>query len=159
MFSYESATIHVHRLIREGQGDSDEADMLREQMVDTWRTLTPEQQSLLSGLSGDLYMLQKEEAFEPSSSSPQELLAHLRDAWMHQRWANVLSLLRRKEVQQAFPEDMFAHLRGRCWSSLGLNEAARCFFDFAATLAPIEDNVANLLPFMRWCAADLPMKC
>ncbi len=76
----EHRTVELHRLLRDGQGDADKTDELREQMVDIWATLRPESRALLDNLSGDLYMLAGEEAFE-KGEKPGQSLAHIKEAW------------------------------------------------------------------------------
>jgi len=139
----EHMTVELHRLIRDGQGDADKTDELREQMVDIWDTLRPESRALLDNLSGDLYMLAGEEAFEEGGQRGQSL-AHIKEAWANRDWSVLLSLLRHEDVRAAAPEDVRAYFRGRCWSSLGYFEAALSFYDHAARLAPQNDNYAYL---------------
>lgn len=140
----ERATIRLHRLIRDGMGDSGEADAVREEMLDSWTLLRPEQRALLDGLSGDLYMLQGEEGPEAGEELGGDVRMLLKLAWDRGSWVEILALLRREEARRVIPEDVRAYFRGRCWSSLGYIEAALCFYDYAVKLAPTNDNYAYL---------------
>jgi tetratricopeptide (TPR) repeat protein len=139
----ERLTLALHVLIRAGRGDDDEADRVREQMVDIWETLSPERRALLDNLSGDLFMLAGDEVLDVGED-PVRSKAAFQDAWNRRDWAALLALLRRGELRARVPDHSAAYFRGRCWSSLGYFEAALAFFDHAAHLAPDNDNYAYL---------------
>lgn len=52
---YEDLLLRLHRLIREGRGDSEAADDLRDAMDEAYRELDDAQDARLRGLSADLY--------------------------------------------------------------------------------------------------------
>lgn len=139
----ERLTLALHAIIRAGRGNDDEADQVREQMVDIWETLSPERRTLLDNLSGDLFMLAGDEVLE-TGETPSRSFAQTMDAWQRDDWVATLTLLRRSEVRATVPDHRVAYIRGRCWSSLGYFEAALAFFEHAAHLAPDNDNYAYL---------------
>jgi tetratricopeptide (TPR) repeat protein len=139
----ERLTLELHVLIRAGRGNDDEADQVREQMVDIWQTLTPERRNLLDDLSGDLFMLAGNEEFETGEGTiPSK--ASFANAWKRQDWVELLSLTRNGGLRAQLSDAVTAYFRGRCWSSLGHFEAAATFFDYAAQLAPENENYAYL---------------
>lgn len=140
----ERLTLALHVLIRAGRGDDDEADQVREQMVDIWETLSPEHRALLDNLSGDLFMLAGDEVLETGEALSSSFAQAMKDAWQRQDWVAILALLRRSEVRAVVPDHHAAYVRGRCWSSLDYFEAALTFFDHAAHLEPNNDNYAYL---------------
>jgi tetratricopeptide (TPR) repeat protein len=139
----ERLTLELHVLIRAGRGSDEEADRVREQMVDIWQTLSAEHRALLDNLSGDLFMLAGDEELE-AGEDPAPLKSIFADAWNRQDWGDLLSLVRRKQLRTQIPEALAAYFRGRCWSSLGYFDAAVTFFDYAAQLAPENENYAYL---------------
>ena len=58
---YESLLKRLHKLNADGQGDGEEARILREEMDRPLQELTPEEIERLNNLSSDLYMLQDKE--------------------------------------------------------------------------------------------------
>src|SRR6187399_3211490 len=139
----ERLTLRLHVLIRAGRGSEEEADRVREQMVDIWQTLSPEHRALLDNLSGDLFMLAGDEELDAGEgASPSK--AAFADAWNRQDWVGLLALVRRRELRMQIPDAVAAYFRGRCWSSLGYFDAAVAFFDYAAQLAPENENYAYL---------------
>ena len=44
----------LHRMFDEGAGDSDEADAMREEMLDLWKPMTPEEQDHVRALSVEM---------------------------------------------------------------------------------------------------------
>ncbi|EYF01210.1 Hypothetical protein CAP_8551 [Chondromyces apiculatus DSM 436] len=139
----EQLTLDLHVLIRADRGNDDEADLVRERMVDIWETLSPERRALLDNLSGDLFMLAGDEVLDVGEDLVQPKAA-FKDAWDRQDWVGSLALLRRRDLRAQIPAHVAAYFRGRCWSSLGYFKAALAFFDHAAQLAPDNDTYAYL---------------
>jgi tetratricopeptide (TPR) repeat protein len=125
----------------EGQGESAEAETVREGMFDSWRLLTAEEVARLDGLSADLYMLTEEEFFvktDPAERTRARLGPRLRTAWQRRDWDEVLALLRTDP--DFLDRAQLAYLRGRCWAEFGHHDVALLFFDYAARLKP--ENVS-----------------
>ncbi len=51
---YESLLRRLHALDRSGKNESDEADLLREQMEAPWVRMTPAERQMMNALSADL---------------------------------------------------------------------------------------------------------
>lgn len=139
----ERLTLRLHELIRAGREDEAEVDQIREGMVDISGTLSPERRELLDNLSGDLFMLLRDEELV-SGDDPVGIKSAFESAWNRQDWVSLLALVRRKDLRTHLPDAAVAYFRGRCWSSLGYFGAALTFFDHAAELAPDNDNYAYL---------------
>jgi len=80
---YERRLIAIHRLIREGNGDSTEADTIRDEMERYSNDLTREEELRLNELSADLYMLANDEipAAGWEKYSPEKLRSDLQNSY------------------------------------------------------------------------------
>ena len=129
---YETLLIQVHKLIASGDGDSDAADALREQMDDPWYRLSEDEQARLRGLSGDLYLLVNSEKTEPEfppGITSREWAEHLQEARDWSDWTTVLSMVRRRPA--LLPPEEAALLRAQAYDALGHPNPALLFLDFA----------------------------
>src|SRR6266700_1979059 len=134
---YERLLERLHSLIAAGNGDTDEAEAVRDDMEIAWRQLSPEELDRLDGLLGALYMLQYDEVFEPidgDESAHETLNAELRAAWRQERWEDVIRLLRKGPP--SMPMDEVAYLRANAYDQLGHVDAALLFMEHAARLKP-----------------------
>lgn len=133
---YESLLKDLHRLIAEGKCDSEEADMVRDEMDRPERELTGEEMARLNGLSADLYMLSGEEIGEPYEGTQEQLRASLRQARSNHDSEGILSLLRKgpKFIRAAG----VAALRAEAYQQLGHLDSALLFAQYAALLQPDE---------------------
>lgn len=136
---YESLLRRLHPLMAAGEGDTDEADAVRDEMDKPWRELSREEIARLDGLSADLYMLEGDEVAEPCHAddrTPERLRAELKAARDRGDWETVLALLRKGPTFIA--ADQIAFLRARAYEALGHLEASRLFMEHAAELNPCE---------------------
>src|SRR4051794_3415239 len=62
---YEALLKRLHELNATGRGETEEADLLRDEMDRPYGELDAEEIERLRGLSADLQMLQDDEIFEP----------------------------------------------------------------------------------------------
>lgn len=124
----------LHELISAGQGDSEQADAIREAMDRPWHLLSSAEISRADWLSEDLYSLDATSAREPSpessGSSPGELLVQV---VVSKDLDELLKLLRSHADQ--LPFDRMACLRAFVWMSLQHPEPARLFLQGAAHAA------------------------
>ena len=126
--------IRLHELIAEGNGDSDEADIVRDQMEPSWYSMNYLEQDRVGSLSGDLYELSE------NGPKPLAMTAEERKAWGQEwktayeagDWDKVLDLLRRPPLDVS-RQDIFL-LRGRAWEKLGDAEVAAVFMKEAERL-------------------------
>lgn len=127
----------LHLLMSTGQGDSAEADAIRDRMDEPWGHLDEVQVKRVRGLSADLYSL------EADPAQPRELAAltaedrqKLRDLSAAEERGDhdaVLQLLR--EVEPALEPSLVANLRGSTWHELGFPEIASLFLKWAAAVS------------------------
>ncbi len=131
LFQHIKQTLELHRLIREGLGDTDEADALRDAMHETWDQLSPDDLPIVHGLSADLYSLTGDETNNPEHAEPANP-PMLAEALRQGDWRQVLEIARR--LQHVVDEDIRAYCRARAWAGLGLYDAAIEFIDHAARM-------------------------
>jgi hypothetical protein len=134
---YERLLRELHRLIAEGRGDTEEADLIRDDMDVPERKLSREEQDRLDGLSADLYMLQEDEVFEPvdpDERTTQRLGVELKSAWDRGDWETVLKLLRKGPA--FLSQDRIAYMRAKAYEELGHLETSRLFREYAARINP-----------------------
>lgn len=128
---YETLLKQLHSLIREGKGQSPEADAVREAMDEPAARLDRAEVLRLKGLSADLYMLQGKEVL--ATDGPRLELPELRSELSHfqdwNSWDAVLSLLRRRAP--TVPDVAVAAARARAYAALGHADTALLFLDFA----------------------------
>jgi tetratricopeptide (TPR) repeat protein len=136
--SYEALLVRLHELDRAGSLDSEEADLIRDQMDGPWARLGRFERERLANLSADLTSDSAESAVARTHAETDALLAQARSAYANRQWDELLSLLRATEDQ--FPRSLVAYMRGRCWSALGRPEAAYRFFEDARTAEPGNAN-------------------
>lgn len=134
---YETLLKELHALIGEGQGQSPEADAVREAMDEPEGRLNRAELNRLKGLSADLYMLQGREVLA-TDSGPLLEIEELRSELSHfqgwNSWDAVLSLLRRRVP--GVPDTAVAAARARAYAALGHADTALLFLDFAFKAAP-----------------------
>jgi len=126
---YEQLLIKTSELIARGEGDSEEADAVREQMDLPWYRLSEDEQTRLRGLSGDLYMLQNEEVLQSPLLSFDDFIEQLKEAREWNDWGTMLGILRRRPPR-VFKEAA-ALLRAQAYDGLGHPNPALLFLDFA----------------------------
>jgi hypothetical protein len=130
---------HLDALIFEGEGDSEPADELRDEMEVHWRSLTPDELKLTDGLAIDLAHIGEDGlAPQPSGGARSSDRAlpddHqlLGSALQAGDWDRVLEIIRENEAQ--ITKSQAAALRGIAWDRLGHPQVAALFFEEAARL-------------------------
>jgi tetratricopeptide (TPR) repeat protein len=144
---YESLLVRLHALITEGEGDSEQADTVREQMEPPERKLNRPEQDRLNGLSADLYMLSGEEVLQhpPVAPTQDELHEHLKEYEQWNDWQSVLALLRRRP--HLVNDDAVAFTRARAYAALGHHLPALLFFEFCMKRRPHDPDMQALYLF------------
>jgi hypothetical protein len=134
---YLSLLLKLKAMRREGRGDTEEADQLREQMDEPWDSLSVEEQKQLALLSASLDMLEGKEVFRdvPAEQRTRE--------WMAPRWQTASEtgdLETQLELLRNGPDFLTANevafLRGKVYLDAGHPEAALLFFAYAAQVNP-----------------------
>jgi tetratricopeptide (TPR) repeat protein len=125
--------LKLHSLIRNGCGEGEEADEIREASEKPWWQMTEKEKQRLRCLSADLSMLESDSgALHPESGgvSSDDARQELEALLLREDWEAVLQYLRDHPDRVA--ADFAAYYRGRCWDELGDHEAAVEFLRFAA---------------------------
>lgn len=136
-------------LISEGEGDSEAAEQVRDEMELHWRKLTPDELKLTDGLAIDLSHINDGSARRASGgalSNPASPDRHqvLDSALKAGDWDRVLMIVRENESQLIAGQA--AALRGIAWDHLGHPEVAALFFEEAARLAPNDRDIRIAYP-------------
>jgi hypothetical protein len=127
---YVSLSCDLHALIAAGEGESDEAEALRDRMDDPWDQLSDEEKEIEGLLSEDLYAL--EEAAKTSGLGEGELGAIFGPI----ESASLLDTLRNlRSAEPRLPWDMRAAARGMIWSRFGFPYVAHRFYSKASEWA------------------------
>ena len=132
----------MHQLIREGKGDSEQAETLADQMDVPWRAMTAQEQSRLRGLASDLHTLSEggpkrvDMTREQVAIWKSELSEALKcfEAGDLDPALNFLS----RPVPSYLPSQLIPFLQARCWEKLGDLETALEFVKEADRFDPEE---------------------
>ncbi|MEX2122063.1 MAG: hypothetical protein WD847_20960 [Pirellulales bacterium] len=140
--------VQLHKLLRTGQGDSVQADSVRDQMDGPWRELDEENASRIRGLSADLYSIGEQ---REASHLTEEQASVLHSQLESGDWHEALKFLREHEL--CIPPADLASFRGRCWARLKHHEVALLFFEEARRLKPGDEEL-NALYLQTLIAAN-----
>ena len=125
---HETQLKQLHQMMAEGNGDSEEADALRDEMDTTWWPLTAAECKRVSGLSADLYMLQDDEVFEPADGRTQIQIGQaIYAAIDRKKWEEALALMRKPNI---IPKDQIAAFRAKAYDELGHYDTALLFLNY-----------------------------
>jgi tetratricopeptide (TPR) repeat protein len=141
--SYAGQLRQLHAQIRAGQGDSAQADGVRDVMDHHWVAMSANERGLTRVLSADLYDIgyRGPEQAGPNQEQLQKL-QRLQDATTGKEFEFLLSHLR--EVQSYLPPAFLFYIRARSWSALGDDDTANEFYSRAVALAPENGNYKSL---------------
>jgi hypothetical protein len=132
LVQYEQIILRTREMDREGLLDSPAAAELTEEWNALWDQLSAQEQAIIDGLSGDLYMLDDEEIYHPgrlAEVSPQEVWYEAQYAFQEQDWTRLLEVLR-SGLTDLSPQSV-AMLRGVAYEALGLRVASQRFTQYA----------------------------
>lgn len=131
--------VKLHRLIAAGQGESPEADAIRDSLDAPWYKMTKEEQETLGLLSEDLYSISDRDPnrkTRPSNPQSEDRLADVSKAMKNEDWDLALSTLRR--WKDYLPEAVLAGIRGAAYWQLGYSQVAMFFFEAASQIDPAD---------------------
>jgi len=126
-----------HQFMEHQDGESDAAELVRDEIHDRWTELSEDEQSFLWGLSSDLYMLENCEVSDPATTeipSEELLRKEIATALSRQDWLQVLRLLRKNPAVLARPQ--VAYLRASAYDRLEHLDIAIEFLRYAVTAEP-----------------------
>jgi tetratricopeptide (TPR) repeat protein len=122
----------LHALVAGGEGSTDAANELREELDYHWRNLTSEEVSLVDGLAIDLSRIGAD--WESPKKIHITLLAEFEELKNSRNWIETLGFLRKHEL--LLPRAQVFALRGFCWAEIGQYTAATYFLGEAIRIAP-----------------------
>ena len=128
--AYERLLVDLATAMAAKPTDRARIDRIHEEMEGPEKQLSSAELRLLNHLSGDLYMLEQSEVFEPIGMTQEELQKRIRLAFAMAQWEGLLALLRRPTM--LFKPAQVAHMRSRAYAELGCRTAAWAFADFAS---------------------------
>lgn len=138
--SYARLLLRLHALLAEGKGETEEADVIRDDMDAPWHAMGQGDQERLRGLSEDLHALT--EGHPNSQNLPPEEKARwysaLRNGMDSADRDAVLRLLRRPPSGAPFAA--LAFIQALCWEALGYEEVAQHFRQHAERIKPKSDS-------------------
>ena len=132
---YVELLIELHKLMRDGRSETNEADEIRDQMDEPWYGMEPAEVERSKGISADLASL------EPDSPYAHPVTGGIRSAQVAQtinaarassEYEGILQTLR--DRSESVSADRAAFLRGWCYEHLGEPEVAELFYQHAAKL-------------------------
>jgi hypothetical protein len=122
----------LHHLIRAGQGDSVEADLIRDESDEHWRYLSLEEIDSLQNLSADLYSI--DEPHRSGTTFGVEDSEDFQRAMASGDLVAVTRVLRRPGVK--VDSKIGASLRAGYWTTFGDYESALLFYEECIRLSP-----------------------
>ncbi len=147
--SYIRSVLRMYVYKNADRFDSDEADALREQMIEPWYALTEDQRKRMDGLAIDLNDLRESRAKnwrkDRSEKKKLEGLVRIREVFelkLVGKFDEALEHLRKWKDDIA-PEHVW-YFRGSCWSLMNIPEAAVEFYREASRLAPFDEKIKGV---------------
>src|SRR5713226_3733729 len=131
--SYIRSVLRIYVFMDAGLFDSDEADALREQMVEPWCALSKEERKRMDGLVMDLNELRESR----KSSGPKELnenqqqqgLVRIQEVYDLKKAGKFDEALEHLRKWQSVIVPQFVwHFRGSCWNAMEVPEVAVEFY-------------------------------
>ena len=142
LHSISKLLVRLHALIESGQGDSDQADAMRDLMDWPWYRMSPSEQEVARQLSADLYALHEtEEKQHPRDAKvcTPGLASALSAASERGEYLKALQLIKSRPSE--ISEERAAMLRGVCYEKMGLFDTGLEFFEHAASVAEDSESI------------------
>ncbi|MEX0794695.1 MAG: hypothetical protein WD045_16275 [Pirellulaceae bacterium] len=136
--------IELHRLIKQGLEESQEAEDIRDSLDAPLDAMSPTEKERAQWLSEDLYSISEPTADLPLAlMEPRAQLDFLEAMESRHRgdWDRALAFLRRLNTHTT--QSLLSHFRGVIWQAAGYPEVAAEFYRHATTLEP--ENTAHLV--------------
>lgn len=139
--AYSGRLKQLHQLFRDGKGDSEEADVIREKMLGNWERMNPVEQNRARALSVDLKSLHDISMNTVTTDS--EAAETVRQRFLELRsaadWDGIVRLLQTKPLPLSAEALFF--MKGRAWESLGDLETAILFYEEALKISPDDAGI------------------
>jgi hypothetical protein len=139
--SYIRSVLRLYVFMDAGHFDSDEADALREQMVEPWYVLSKDERKRMDGLVMDLNELRESRKSsgvkELTETQQQEGLIRMREVFDLKEAGKYDDALEHLRKWQSIILPQFVwHFRGSYWNSMRVPEVAVEFYREATRLGP-----------------------
>jgi tetratricopeptide (TPR) repeat protein len=130
----------VHSLIRQGKGDTAEAESLADEMDGPWYSMSDQEQKRMRGLSQDLYAIAEGGAkqIDMSEEEAAKWREEAKATWLRKSTGDIdaaLSFLR-QPFPNSVPQYTIPFLQAICWRDLGDLETALIFMKESERLDP-----------------------
>jgi tetratricopeptide (TPR) repeat protein len=147
--TYIRSVLRMFVFMDAGRFDDDEADALREQMVEPWYALSKEERKRMDGLVMDLNELRESRKSSGSKDfndkQQQEGLVKIREVYDLKRAGKFDEALEHLRKWQSVIVPQFVwHFRGSCWNSMDVPEVAVEFYREASRLDPKNEKFAGV---------------
>ena len=142
---YKKLLLQLHEMNRQGTDQTDEADVIRDQMDAPGYRLNEKELERVNGLSADLYMISGEEVSLPET--PPMTLQDFLSNCLSKNWDRVLEYFR--AGPPGVSERVIASSRALCWGALGDYDVALLFADYALKLSPDDKRYQKLVQMYR----------
>lgn len=118
--------VDLHTEIREGRGDGEKADNIRDEMDKPWYQLTYDERVLHNLASADLYQIGREEIQVPleETDTRDENTTKIMLFFVEKRWIETLRALQRPSTLSRL---QILKMRASCYSELGLLYTSHAF--------------------------------
>jgi hypothetical protein len=149
VIAYAQLLREMHRLIKEGKGDSEEAEALADRMDSPWYAMTVREQSRMRGLAADLHAL-RDSGPRKVDMTPEQLTAWQEEAKnVYSEKGDVDAILEflRCPIPSTLPDHVVPFLQARSWEKLGDLDTALVFDKAAGRLDPTQ--TLPLLPLLQ----------
>ena len=140
--------LKLHLLTRDGQGETAEADDVRDASEEPWWQMSEEEKQRFRCLSEDLKTLEPDARLEhlPAGDHISEDGRRRIEHFLSRRdWEAILGFLR--DHAEQVPADLAAYYRGRCWAELG-DHLAAIEFSRVAAAHQVDFAPAQILPLV-----------
>jgi tetratricopeptide (TPR) repeat protein len=147
--SYIRSVLRMYVFMDAGLFDSDEADALREQMVEPWYALSKEERKRMDGLVMDLNELRESRNSggrrELTEKQQQEGMVRIRDVYDLQSAGQFDEALEHLRMwKNVMVPQIVWQFRGSCWDLMGIPEVAVEFYREAIRLDPHNEIFAGV---------------
>jgi hypothetical protein len=138
MVLFSRLILDLHLMIASEKCDSDEADMIRDNMDEPWYKLSEYEEMLARRLSVDLYAHNDLITGKfPTKTNISDIDDKIKECWNSYQSGNIIEALDiLDQIQTDIEPAVVAHLRGICWGALGIKDTELFFAQEAARIDP-----------------------
>jgi tetratricopeptide (TPR) repeat protein len=142
LHNFSNLLLKLHRLVAAGQGDSVDADSLRDLMDAPWHRMSSQEQAIARQLSSDLYTIDSSEVNQHPTDPTiytQSLASELTASSQQGNYLEALRLIQNRPTE--ISQERAAMLRGVCYEKFGLFDAGLEFFEHSARVSHDPESI------------------